>query len=78
MPSTASHKYRSFGLRCLLNISLAVLVEEVQILLEVLGVLVVSGGEFILQVHLNISMLGAALPQENVEKVVLLGVLTCD
>ena len=48
-----------------------------QSLLAVLGVLIVPGGEVILQVHLQISMLGAALPQESVGKVALFGVLTC-
>ena len=55
---------------------LAVLVEEVQSLLAVLGVLVVPGGEVILQVYLKISMFGAALPQESVGKIALFGVLT--
>ena len=57
---------------------LDVLVEEVQSLLAVLGVSVVPGGELILQVHLQISMLGAALPQESLGKVALFGVLMCD
>ena len=47
-------------------------------LLAVLGVSVVPGGEFIMQVHFYISMLGAALPQESVGKVALFGVLTGD
>ena len=57
---------------------IAVLVEEVQSLLAVIGVLVVPGGEVILKVHFNISMLGNALTQESVEKLALFGVLTCD
>ena len=51
-------------------------VVEVHSLLAFLGVSVVPGGEVILQVHFQISMLGAALPQESVGKVVLFGVLT--
>ena len=61
--STALHKCRSLGLRCYFHNCLDVLVEEVQNLFEFLGVSVVPGGEVILQVHLQISMLGAALPQ---------------
>ena len=76
--STALHECLYFGLRCPLYNCLAVLVEEVQSLLAVLGVLAVPGGEVILQVHLHISVLGAALPQESVGKVALFGVLTCD
>ena len=76
--STAFHKWRSFGLSCPLHNCLYVLVEEVQSLLAVIGVLFVPGREVILQVHLQISMLGAALPQECVGKVALFGVLTCD
>ena len=76
--STALHKCRSFGLRRPLHNYLAVLVEEVQSMLEVLGVSVVPGGEVILQVHLQISMLGATLPQKSVGKVALFGVLVCD
>ena len=38
----------------------------------------VSIDEVILQVHFQISMLGAALPQESIGKVALLGVLTFD
>ena len=49
--STALHKLRSFGLRRPLNSCLAVLVEEMQGLLAVLGVSVVTGGEVIIQVH---------------------------
>ena len=76
--STALHKCRSFVLRHSLHNYLSVLFEEVQSLLEVLGVSVVPGGEVILQVHLQISMLGATLPQKSVGKVALFGVLMCD
>ena len=65
VPSTALHKCHSFGLRRLLHNCLAVLVEEVQIMLAVLGVLVVPSCEVILQVHLQIYMLGAALPMDT-------------
>ena len=75
--STALHKCRSFGLRCPFHNCLDVLVGEVQGLLSVLGVSVVSGGEVILQVHFYISMLGAVLPQKSVGKVAIFGVLTC-
>ena len=51
---------------------------KVQSLLAVFGVLVVPGGEVILKVHLQVSMLGAALSQESVGKVSLFGVLTRD
>jgi hypothetical protein len=44
------------------NISLAVIVQEVQILLAVLGITVVDGGEIILKIHLEIAMLIPALP----------------
>ena len=71
--STALHECRSFGLRCPLQNCLAVLVEEVQSLLAILGVSVVPSGEVILQVHLQVSMLGAALSQESVGKVALFG-----
>ena len=76
--STALHECRSFGLHRPLNNCLAVLVEEVQSLLAVLGVSVVLGGKVILQVHLQVSMLVAALSQKSVGKVALFGVLTCD
>ena len=76
--STALHERRSFGLRRHLQNFIAILVKEVQDLLEVFGVLVVPSGEVILQVHFKISMLGAALPQEILGKVALFGVLTCD
>ena len=46
--STALHKCRSFGLYRPLHNCLAVLGEEVQSLLEVLGVSVVPGGEVIM------------------------------
>jgi hypothetical protein len=39
------------------NISLAVLVQEVQSFLEVLGITVVAGGEIILKIHLEVAML---------------------
>ena len=78
MSSTALHKFRSFGLRRPLHNCLAVLVEEVQCLLVVFWVLVVPSAEVILQVHLQISMLGGALCQESVGKVALFGVLTRD
>ena len=61
--STALHKFCSFRLRRPLHNCLAVLIKEVQSLLAVLGVSVVPGGEVILQVHLQISMLCDALPQ---------------
>ena len=47
--STALHECLSFGLRCLLHNCLAVIVEEVQSQLAVLGVSLVPGGEVILQ-----------------------------
>ena len=78
MSSTAFHKCRSFGLRRPLHNCLAVIVKEVQSMLAILGVSVVPGREVILQVHLQISMLGDALPQESVGNVALFGVLTCD
>ena len=78
MSSTALHKCRSFGLHLPLHNCLAILVKDMQILLAVLGVLIVLGGEVILQVHLQIYMLGAALPQESVGKVALFDVLMCD
>ena len=78
MSSTALHKCRSFGPRHPLHNCLAILVEEMQSLLAVLGVSIVPGGQFILQVHLQISMLGADLPQESVGKVALFVILTCD
>ena len=43
----------------------------------VLGVFVVLGGEVSLQVLLQISIVGTALPQESVGKLALLGVLAC-
>ena len=42
---------------------IVILVKEVQSLLAVLGVLVVPGGEVILQIHIQVSVLGAALYQ---------------
>ena len=76
--STALHKFCSFRLRRPLHNCLAVLVKEVQSLLAVLGLSFVPSGEVILKVHLQISMLGVALPQESVGKVALFGFLTCD
>ena len=46
--STAFHECRSFGMHCPLHNFLAVLVEEVQNLLAVLGVSVVPGSKVIL------------------------------
>jgi hypothetical protein len=43
------------------NKSLAVLVQEVQSLLEVLGITVVAGCEIILKIHLEVAMLITAL-----------------
>ena len=51
MLSTALQKCRSFGLRRTLHNCIAVIFEEVQGLLAVLGVSVVPVGEVILQVH---------------------------
>ena len=76
--STALHKCRSFILRRPLHNCLAVLFKEVQIILAVLGVSIVTSREVILQVHLQIFMLGAALPQESVGKETLFCLLTCD
>jgi hypothetical protein len=39
------------------NSSLAVIVQEVQNLLAVLGITVVAGGEIILKIHLEVAML---------------------
>jgi hypothetical protein len=39
------------------NSSLAVLVQEVQSLLEVIGITVVSGGKIIIKIHLEVAML---------------------
>ena len=47
-------------------------------MLVVLVVSVVPGGEVILKVHLQVSLLGAAMSQESIGKVDLFGVLTCD
>ena len=49
--ATALHKCCSFGMHFPLYNCLDVLVEEVQILLVVIGESVVPGGEVILQVH---------------------------
>ena len=78
MSSTALHKCCSFELRRPLHNCLAILVEDMQSLLSVLGVSIVPGGEVILQVHFQISMLGVALSQESVGKLALFGVLMCD
>ena len=78
LSSTALHGCRYFGLRCPLKNCLDVIVKEVQSLLAVLGVSFPPGGEVILQVHLQVFMLGATLSQESVGKVALFGVLTCD
>jgi hypothetical protein len=39
------------------NINLAVLVQEVQRLLAVIGIMVVAGGKIILKIHLEVAML---------------------
>ena len=75
--STALRECRSFRLRRPLHNCLYVLVKEVQSLLAVLGLLVFPSGEVILQVHLQFSMLVAALSQESVGNVALFGVLAC-
>ena len=49
--STTLHERRSFEIRCPLYKGLAVIVEEVQGMLVVLGVSVVPGSEVILQVQ---------------------------
>ena len=74
MAYTALHECCYFRLRPPLQNCLAVFVEEVHSLLAVLGVSVSLGGEVILQVHLQVSMLGAALSQESVGKGALFGV----
>ena len=76
--STALHECCFFGQLCPLHNCLAVLVEEVQIMLAVLRVLVVPCGEVILQVHFQVSMLGAALSKESIGKVALFVILMCD
>jgi hypothetical protein len=44
--------------------SFTVLVQDMQSLLAVLGIMIVSGGEIILHIHLEVAMLRYALPQE--------------
>jgi hypothetical protein len=45
-------------------------------LLMVLGLAIVASGEIILEINLKVSVLCAALSQEGVQDVALLGVLT--
>ena len=78
MTSTALHECRSITLLCPLYNCIDVLVKEVQSLLAVLRVLVVTGSEVILQINFQISMLRTALPQKSAGKVAFFVVLGCD
>jgi hypothetical protein len=46
--------------------SLAILVQKMQSLLAVLGITIVSGGEFILQIHLEVTGLRSTLTKEGI------------
>jgi hypothetical protein len=46
--------------------SLAILVQQMQRLLEILGITIVSFGKVILKIHFEISMLYSALSQESI------------
>jgi hypothetical protein len=58
--------------------SIAVLVKEIQSVLAVIGIMIVTGGEIVLEIHLEVSMLCSALSQERVGNITLFGVVSHD
>ena len=74
--TTLLSKRRSLGLSRFGHNCLGVFVQEMEGLLTVLGVAIVACGEIILEIHLQIPVLGTTLSQEGIRDVTLLGVLT--
>jgi hypothetical protein len=69
-------KGRAFGLCHLGDHSLAILVQQMQRLLAILGIAIVSCGKVILKIHFEISMLYSALSQESIRDVPFLGIIS--
>jgi hypothetical protein len=75
--STASlGKEGAFGLCHLGDNSLAILVQQMQCLLEILGIAIVSYGKVILKIHFEISMLYSTLSQESIRDIPFLGIVS--
>jgi hypothetical protein len=55
---------------------LAILVQQMQCLLAILGIAIVSCVEVILKIHFEISMLYSALSQESIRDIPFLGVVS--
>jgi hypothetical protein len=66
----------AFGLCHLGDHSLAILVQQMQRLLAILGIAIVSCGKVILKIHFEISMLYSALSQESIRNVPFLGIVS--
>jgi hypothetical protein len=66
----------AFGLCHLGDHSLAILVQQMQFLLSILGIAIVSCGKVILKIHFEISMLYSALSQESIRDILLLGIVS--
>jgi hypothetical protein len=58
------------------NISLAVIVQEVQRLLSVLGITVVADGEIILKIHLEVAMMIPTFSEECIRDVLFIGIIS--
>jgi hypothetical protein len=65
-----------FGLCHLGDHSLDILVEQMQRLMLILGIAIVSFGKVILKIHFEISMLYSALSQESIRDVPFLGIVS--
>jgi hypothetical protein len=66
----------AFGLCHLGDHSLAILVQQMQRLLAILGIAIVSCGKVILKIRFEISMLFSALSQESIRDVPFLGIVS--
>jgi hypothetical protein len=66
----------AFGLCHLGDHSLAILVQQMQHLLAILGIAIVSCGKVILKILFDISMLYSALLQESIRDVPFLGIIS--
>jgi hypothetical protein len=66
----------AFGLFHLGDHSIAILVQQIQRLLAILGIAIVSCGKVILKIHFEISMLYSALSDESIRDVPFLGIVS--
>jgi hypothetical protein len=56
--------------------SFAILVQKMQSLMVVIGISIVSGGKVILKIHLEVTMLRSAFPQEGIRDVPFLSIVS--